>query len=153
VSDVETLRETLATLHARIDEWAAAVEGVAVESDGDSAQAMADPRLEAAQERFYEGLARFEDASLPVLGVVREQEQDAQENVEFPADDFFLHFLVGIAPSAPRERFEEAFELIHQAGHALVDQLVDAGFAVPTFAASRGEPDLTTYDEDREEDG
>jgi hypothetical protein len=152
VTDVDTLRATVTELHARVDAWAAAIEGVAAESDGDSTQAMADPRLEAAQDRFYEGLSEFEDASLPVLGLVPDDDEDDDEveTMAFSADDFFLHFLVGVAPTTPRDRLDEAFELIHQAGHAVVDQLVDAGFDVPTFAASRGEPDVTTYDDDED---
>jgi len=151
VSDVEALRAAVAALHARVDEWAAAVEGIAHESGGDSTEAMADPRLEAAQDRFYESLSHFEEASLPVLGLVPVEETEPDEPLTFSADDFFLHFLVGVTPATPRGRLDEAFELIHAAGHALVDQLLDAGFEVPTFAASRGEPDLPTYDEDEDE--
>jgi hypothetical protein len=143
VSDVEALRKATEGLHRRVDEWAAAVVGVAEESAGDSTDALSDPRLEAAQDSFYEGLADFEESTLPVLGLVREDTPvDPDTALALTADDFFLHFVVGVPEDAPSPRLDDAFEIVHRAGHDAAERLMDAGFEVPTFAASRGELDL-----------
>ncbi|MDQ1670389.1 MAG: hypothetical protein QOE40_2450 [Actinomycetota bacterium] len=147
MSDVEALREATEGLHRRVSEWAAAVIGVAEESDGDSTDALSDPRLEAAQDSFYESLADFEESTLPVLGLVpQEQPVDSDAALALTADDFFLHFVVGVPEDAPSPRLDDAFEIVHQAGHDAAERLMDAGFEVPTFAASRGELDLGGLD-------
>jgi hypothetical protein len=147
MTDKDALREAAAGLHRRVDEWAAAVIGVADESGGDSTDALSDPRLEAAQDRFYEGLSDFEESTLPVLGLVPD-ESPAGPEAMLSADDFFLHFVVGVPDEAEAGRLDEAFEIVHQAGHETAERLMDAGFEVPTFAASRGELDLGGSDDE-----
>ena len=56
----EDLSAAVAELHARLESWHAVVQGVAAESDDDPTEALADPRLEAAQDAFYDTLSRFE---------------------------------------------------------------------------------------------
>jgi hypothetical protein len=147
MSDVDALRQATAGLHRRVDEWAAAVVGVAQEAAGDSTDALSDPRLEAAQDSFYEGLADFEESTLPVLGLVRDDAPvDSDAALALTADDFFLHFVVGVPEDAPSARLDVAFEIVHQVGHDAAERLIDAGFEVPTFAASRGELDLGGLD-------
>jgi hypothetical protein len=148
VSDVDVLRAATDGLHRRVDEWAAAVVGVAEEAGGDSTEALSDPRLEAAQDGFYESLADFEESTLPVLGLAREETSVESDALALTADDFFLHFVVGVPEDAPAPRLDDAFEIVHRAGHEAAERLIDAGFEVPTFAASRGELDLGGLDEE-----
>ena len=152
-SDLDALREATAGLHRRVDEWAAAVVGVAEESGGDSTEALSDPRLEAAQDSFYETLSDFEESTLPVLGLVAEEPVvDTDAVLALTADDFFLHFVVGVPEGAPSPRLDDAFEIVHQAGHEAAERLMQAGFEVPTFAASRGELDLGGLDDEGEDE-
>jgi hypothetical protein len=138
-SDISELRAAVADLHRRIDAWHAAVEGVAAEAP-ESSDALADPRLEDAQDRFYEALSSFEEASLPVLGMepVDVPPEDTEEAVA--ADDFFLHFVVGLTGDEDPERFDEAMAIVDQCGFVVLERLEAAGFHVPRFGVSRGDP-------------
>ena len=146
----EDLRAAMDDLHARLGAWHAVVEGVAAESDDDPAEALADPRLEAAQDGFYEALSSFEAATLPVLGMIVLDDEDDGDGDSGAAleDDFFVHFVVGVPADDSPDRLGEAFDVVNSAGVQASDRLTSAGFLVKHFSASRGELEFDDVDED-----
>ena len=146
----DDLVAAVAALRARLDAWHAVVEGVAAESDDDPTEALADPRLEAAQDGFYESLAAFEAATLPVLGMIVLDDKDADpaDAERILEDDFFVHLVVGVSDDDAPDRLGDAFELVNTAGGELSDRLESAGFTVKHFSASRGELEFDDVDED-----
>jgi hypothetical protein len=156
VTSRDELRAAVEALHERIDAWHAAVVGIADEAPVGSGDALADPRLEDAENRFYEALSTFEERSLPVLGMVPVEEpaEDEEEPGDLAVDDFFLHFVIGVAPGEDGGRLGAAEEIVDQGGFAVVERLEAAGFQVPQFGSSRG--DLEAFfdiDEDDEDEG
>lgn len=146
----EDLRTVVAELHARLDSWQAVVEGVAAESDDDPTEALADPRLEAAQDAFYETLSSFEAATLPVLGmIVLDDDANADDDSgEILEDDFFVHYVVAVNEGDSPDRLGEAFVTVNNANRKVSDQLMSEGFLVRSFTASRGELEFDDIDED-----
>ena len=146
----EDLRTVVAELHARLDSWQAVVEGVAAESDDDPTEALADPRLEAAQDAFYETLSSFEAATLPVLGmiVLDDAANSDDESGEILEDDFFVHYVVAVNEGDSPDRLGEAFVTVNNANRKVSDQLMSEGFLVRSFTASRGELEFDDIDED-----
>jgi hypothetical protein len=149
VTATEDLRTVVAELHARLDSWQAVVEGVAAESDDDPTEALADPRLEAAQDAFYETLSSFEAATLPVLGmIVLDGDATGDESGEVLEDDFFVHYVVAVNEGDSPDRLGEAFVTVNNANRKVSDQLMSEGFLVRSFTASRGELEFDDIDED-----
>jgi hypothetical protein len=150
VSATEDLGTVVAELHARLDSWQAVVEGVAAESDDDPTEALADPRLEAAQDAFYEALSSFEAATLPVLGmiVLDDDTTDDDESGQILEDDFFVHYVVAVNEGDSPDRLGEAFVTVNNANLAVSDRLMSEGFLVRSFTASRGELEFDDIDED-----
>jgi hypothetical protein len=150
MSATEDLRTVVAELHARLDSWQAVVEGVAAESDDDPTEALADPRLEAAQDAFYETLSSFEAATLPVLGmIVLDDAANADDDSgEILEDDFFVHYVVAVNEGDSPDRLGEAFVTVNNANRKVSDQLMSEGFLVRSFTASRGELEFDDIDED-----
>ena len=145
----EDLRTVVAELHARLDSWQAVVEGVAAESDDDPTEALADPRLEAAQDAFYESLSSFEAATLPVLGmIVLDNDATGDDSGEVLEDDFFVHYVVAVNEGDSPDRLGEAFVTVNNANRKVSDQLMSEGFLVRSFTASRGELEFDDIDED-----
>ena len=145
----EDLRAAVTELHARLDSWQAVVEGVAAESDDDPTEALADPRLEAAQDSFYEALGTFEAATLPVLGmIVLDDDAGEDEAGEVLEDDFFVHYVVAVNEGDSPDRLGEAFVTVNNANRAISDRLMSEGFLVRSFTASRGELEFDDVDED-----
>jgi hypothetical protein len=145
----EDLRAVVAELHARLDSWQAVVEGVAAESEDDPTEALADPRLEAAQDAFYEALSSFEAATLPVLGmIVLDDAATADDAGEILEDDFFVHYVVAVNEGDSPDRLGEAFVTVNNANRKVSDQLMSEGFLVRSFTASRGELEFDDIDED-----
>ena len=146
---IEDLRSVVAELHARLDSWQAVVEGVAAESEDDPTEALADPRLEAAQDAFYETLSGFEAATLPVLGmIVLDDAATADDAGEILEDDFFVHYVVAVNEGDSPDRLGEAFVTVNNANRKVSDQLMSEGFLVRSFTASRGELEFDDIDED-----
>ena len=149
MSATEDLRTVVAELHARLDSWQAVVEGVAAESDDDPTEALADPRLEAAQDAFYETLSSFEAATLPVLGmIVLDNDATGDDSGEVLEDDFFVHYVVAVNEGDSPDRLGEAFVTVNNANRKVSDQLMSEGFLVRSFTASRGELEFDDIDED-----
>ena len=119
------LDDAVATMHARLDAWAAAVEAVGLSESPD----LDDPRLEAAEDEFDHAVAAFHSAALAVLGVdVPEDAEDADLEVE----ELALHVLVGLPEGVP-EPAQDASQIVHAAGERLVGQLTTAGYQVPAW--------------------
>ncbi len=119
------LDDAVATLHARLDAWASAVETVGVSETPD----LDDPRLEAAEDEFDAAIAAFHTAALAVLGVdVPEDDDDADLEVE----ELALHLLVGVPEGSP-DPAQDASAIVHAAGERLVGQLTTAGYQVPAW--------------------
>jgi hypothetical protein len=146
---IEDLRASVAELHARIDSWQAVVEGVAAESDDDPTEALADPRLEAAQDAFYETLRTFEAATLPVLGmIVLADGGNVDDSGDVLEDDFFVHFVVAVNEGDSPDRLGDAFSTVNNANREVSGRLMSEGFLVRSFTASRGELEFDDLDED-----
>jgi len=154
MTNAAVLSSAMRELHAAVDAWHAVVEGVAAESEDDATEALADPRLEAAQDAFYEKLAAFESATLPVLGLVALEGEATADGLELDdaVDDFSIHLVVRVPGDGPRQRLEEAMDLVAEAGTDVGARLTAAGFQVLEMATTRGEMALRGDDEDDEED-
>jgi hypothetical protein len=152
MSASEDLKTAITDLHARLDSWHAVVEGVAAEAGDDPTEALADPRLEAAQDAFYTALGEFEAATLPVLGMIVLDGEDGEAG-EVLEDDFFVHLVVGVSEDDLPERLGAALDLVSAAGAELSARLESAGFTVKHLAASRGELELDDIDDDIDGDG
>lgn len=150
MSATEDLRVAVTELHGALDAWHAAVEGVAAESGDDATEALADPRLEAAQDTFYEHLGAFETATLPVLGLIALEGGDAAEAYELDAavDDFTIHLVARVPDGGTRDRLDDAMSLVDDAGTELGARLTAAGFQVLELATTRGELEFDDADED-----
>lgn len=150
MSAVEDLRTAVAELHRRLDAWAASVEGVAAESD-DLSDAASDPRLNAAEEAFDDALSDVHSAAGVVLGLppllpVGDPDEvdltdEDDDGADLVVDEFFLHLLVGVPSDRPEEMLDQALAAVDEGALQLVERLEAAGFVVPTYSVSRGEPD------------
>ena len=124
------LAAAVATMHARLDAWAAAVEAVGASSaSSGEGPDLDDPRLEAAEDEFDHAVAAFHTAALAVLGVdVPEDDEDGDLEVE----ELALHLLVGLPEGVPEPALD-ASAIVHAAGERLVGQLTTAGYQVPAW--------------------
>jgi hypothetical protein len=142
------LSSALAELHRRLDAWASVVVGVASEAASPTS-ALADPRLESAAEAFDDALSRFHGAMGHVLGL----EPDESDEEELPssdmlADDFFVHLVIGVPEGSPERKLDAAIDLVDEVAGTLVARVEAAGYAVPEWGVSRGEPDLDGFADD-----
>jgi len=142
----DELRTAAATLKARIDDWVSAVEAVGASAD-DGAQALEDPRLDAAEEEFETAVAGFHRAAGPVLGL--DQGEDDDDEADLEVEELALHLLVGVPEGGP-DPARDAATLVHEAGERLVLQLTTAGYQVPAWQFGC-EVELLLDDEDDEE--
>jgi hypothetical protein len=122
------LRAAAAALKERIDAWVTAVETVGAAAD-DGAEALDDPRLEAAEEEFEAAVAGFHKAAGPVLGL---DEDDDDEDADLEVEELALHLLVGV-PEGAADPARDAATIVHEAGERLVGQLTSAGYQVPAW--------------------
>ena len=147
------LAATLADVHARLDAWASVVVGVSQESATPSS-ALADPRLEAAAEAFDDALSRYHVAMGRALGL----EEDASAGSagaddglpDLLADDFFVHLVIGVPEGTPERKLDGAIDLVDEMSGSLVARVEAAGFVVPEWGVSRGEPDVEDYEDEDE---
>ena len=119
------LDAAVATMHARLDAWAAAVEAVGLSAEPD----LDDPRLEAAEDEFDHAVAAFHTAALAVLGV---DVPDDDEDTDLEVEELALHVLVGLPEGVPEPALD-ASAIVHAAGERLVGQLTTAGYQVPAW--------------------
>jgi hypothetical protein len=159
------LRAAAADLHARVAELSEALHGlvdvaVGVRAEfGRDASTASDPRLQDAEQRSALVLVRLDDAfrarlgmNVDVGGMAWEDDDDVIEldpdGADRSFDDFFLHLLVGTDAGGSPEALDRALDVLDAAGHEVCRRLEEAGFAVPEWGASRGEPDLDAGDDD-----
>lgn len=138
----DDLTAAVATLHAALDRWHSVVRGVGAEAS-DTDDALADPRLEAAEAAFSDALGEFHGAAGVALGLSPDDgidliEADGDEG-EVEGDIFSLQFFVGLTEGRPATELDRVIEVIDAGGYDVVSRLETAGFVVPTFAATRGE--------------
>jgi hypothetical protein len=141
------LTSALDELHRRLDAWASVVVGVAAEAASPTS-ALADPRLESAAEAFDDALSRFHGAMGRTLGL--EPDSDSSDEEEMPssdllADDFFVHLVIGVPEGSPERKLDAAIDLVDEVAGTLVARVEAAGYAVPEWGVSRGEPDLEGF--------
>lgn len=138
----DDLATAAAALHAALDRWQSVIRGVGAEA-ADTDDALADPRLEAADTAFSDALGDFHGAAGVALGLPPDDESDLTEpdedEEEVGGDIFSLQFFVGLTEGAPATELDRVIEVIDAGGFDVVTRLETAGFVVPTFAASRGE--------------
>ena len=146
-----SLAAAVADVHARLDDWASVVVGVTEESSTPTS-ALADPRLESAADAFDAALARYHEAMASALGLEpdAEDEDEAAEDtgLDLVADDFFVHLVIGVPDGTSERRLDAALDVVDEAATSLVDRVQAAGFTVPEWGVSRGEPDLDDLEED-----
>ena len=141
------LDDAVATMHARLDAWAAAIETVGVNAPYGTAPDLDDPRLEAAEDEFDHAVAAFHTAALAVLGV---DVPDDADDADLEVEELALHLLVGLPEGVP-EPAQDASAIVHAAGERLVGQLTTAGYQVPAWQFGC-EVELLLDDEDEEDD-
>jgi len=139
------LRDAATALKARVDDWVAAVEAAGASAD-DGAEALEDPRLDAAEEEFEAAVADFHRAAGPVLGLDQADEDDESD---LEVEELALHLLVGVPEGAP-DPAREAATIVHEAGERLVGQLTSAGYQVPAWQFGC-EVELLMDDDDEDE--
>ena len=139
------LSGAVAALHASVDAWAATVLEVGASASG-GAEALEDPRLEAAEEEFEAAVAQFHDAAGPVLGLEGPEEDD---DADLEVEELALHLLVGVPEGEPVPA-RDAATVVHEAGERLVAQLSAAGYQVPAWQF--GCPVELLMDDDDEDD-
>ncbi len=140
------LRAAAAALKARVDDWVVAVEAVGGTAD-DGAEALEDPRLDAAEEEFEAAVAGFHRAAGPVLGLA---DAEDDEEVDLEVEELALHLLVGVPEGGP-DPARDAATLVHEAGERLVAQLTSAGYQVPAWQLGC-EVELLLDDEEEDEE-
>ena len=127
-TDSQGLRSAAEALHARVDAWVQAIEAVGASAPG-GAEALEDPRLEAAEEEFEAAVAQLSRAAGPVLGL---PDVDDDEDSDLEVEELALHLLVGVPEGSP-EPPRDAATIVHEAGERLVAQLSSAGYQVPAW--------------------
>ncbi len=140
------LRIAADALKARIDDWVAAVETVGATADG-GAQALEDPRLDAAEEEFEAAVVGFHRAAAPVLGLAAPEDDD---EADLEVEELALHLLVGVPEGGP-DPARDAATIVHEAGERLVGQLTSAGYQVPAWQFGC-EVELLLDDDDEDEE-
>jgi len=124
------LRSAAEALKARVDAWVSAVEQVGATAD-DGADALEDPRLDAAEDEFEEAVMEFHRACGPVLGLDPHDEDD-EDDASLEVEELALHFEVGVLEGGP-DPARDAGTLVHEAGERLAGQLMAAGYHVPRW--------------------
>ena len=142
--------------------------------DGLAGVGALDPREEAAQLDVGAALAGLHEAfassfghppllepdwSAVTLDGVGDLEDDGEGDVELAEGEVLsLQFFVGLpgrrarrpvgADDEAQDPWARAYEVVDEAGFAIVSALEEAGYVVPSFASSRGDEDDDEDDED-----
>ncbi|TWH27454.1 hypothetical protein L600_000500001270 [Isoptericola variabilis J7] len=158
-------------MHRAVDALAAALHeyvrtAVGVRSEFGAAEADEDPRILALENRIgqlnatlfdalHDGLGMHPDLTSSVWG----PEQDAHDEHEhhvpegaIVAEPFYLGFLVAAPPQPADMTLEGVIELLDEAGEEVANRLLDGGYEVVEWAASRGQAAAFGDDADDEED-
>jgi len=157
-----------APLHGAVDALARALHeyvdtAVGVRAEFGAAEADEDPRILALETRIATYNANVFDALHSTLGMhpdlttltwgedeAAEHDHDHPEGEAEEAEVFYLGFVV-TPPTRPTDSsMGTVIDLLDEAGEDTVTKLVDAGFDVVEWAASRGEPGL--FDDEDDDD-
>jgi hypothetical protein len=138
------LARAVADVHHRLDAWASVVVGVASEAASPTS-ALADPRLESAADAFDDALAQFHVAMGQVLGLEPDADDEEVPAMDLLADDFFVHLVIGVPEGTSERKLDAAIDLVDEVAGTLVARVEAAGYAVPEWGVSRGEPDLDGF--------
>ncbi len=160
-----------APMHAAVDALAAALHeyveaAVGVRAEFGAHEADEDPRILALEERVGANNARLFDALHDALGMhpdltssVWEPDPDASDDSAQDAaprvtvaEEFSLGFLVAPPAGTADVGLDDVVSLLDDAGTAVVQRLVDSGFDVVEWTASRGDAFADDEDEDGTED-
>jgi hypothetical protein len=162
-----------APMHAAVDALAAALHeyveaAVGVRAEFGAHEADEDPRILALEQRVGANNARLFDTLHDALGMhpdltssVWEPDQgepgsDAADAAprDTVAEEFFLGFVVAPPAGTADVGLEDVVSLLDDAGSAVVQRLVESGFDVVEWTASRGDAfdDLDDDDDGTEDD-
>ena len=156
-----------ADLHAAVDQLAATLHGyvdtaVGVRAEFGSTEADEDPRILALESEIGSLNARLYDllherlglhADLTGMSWGDEDEGDADLLADpLEVDTFHLGFLIGPPAGTSDLSLDSVLDLVEQGGSELAGRLVEAGFVVDGWGASRGAPFDFDEDEDDDED-
>ena len=156
-----------AALHAAVDQLAATLHGyvdtaVEVRAEFGSTEADEDPRILALESEIGSLNARLYDllherlglhADLTGMSWGDEDEGDADLLADpLEVDTFHLGFLIGPPAGTSDLSLDSVLDLVEQGGSELAGRLVEAGFVVDGWGASRGAPFDFDEDEDDEDD-
>jgi hypothetical protein len=156
-----------ADLHAAVDRLSASLHAyvetaVGVRAEFGSTEADEDPRILALESEIGGLNARLYDllherlglhADLTGMSWGDEDEGDVDGLPEqLVVDTFHLGFLIGPPAGTSDLSLDSVLDLVEQGGSALAGRLVDAGFVVDGWGASRGAPFDFDEDEDQDED-
>ncbi len=161
--DPEPMHRAVDALAAALHEYVGTAVGVRAEFG--AAEADEDPRILALENRIgqlnatlfdtlHDGLGMHPDLTSSVWGP--EQEQDRHEH-EVPegaviAEPFYLGFLVA-APQQPADMtLDGVIERLDEAGEEVAKRLLDGGYEVVEWAASRGQAAAFGDDADDDEE-
>lgn len=153
-----------ADLHAVVDQLAAALHGyvdtaVGVRAEFGSTEADEDPRILALESEIGGLNASLYDLLHDRLGLHADltgmswgdEDEDADALAEpLEVDTFHLGFLIGPPVGTSDLSLDSVLDLVEQGGSDLAGRLVEAGFVVDGWGASRGAP--FDFDEDDDED-
>jgi hypothetical protein len=140
---LDDVQERFEVAQQRLSAWRDAVLGLVSEYDGDPADGRAaqDPRLEAAEDAFSEAKWDFHSAAMRALGL-EIPDDDGAEDETVLADDFYVHLVVGVPEDATEPLLDDVVEIVDNAAQLVVQRLFGAGYAVPEWGVSRGDPDM-----------
>jgi hypothetical protein len=158
-------------MHRAVDALAAALHdyvgtAVGVRAEFGAAEADEDPRILALENRIgqlnatlfdvlHDGLGMHPDLTSSVWGPEPDAHDEHQHDLPegaVVAEPFYLGFLV-TAPQQPADMtLDGVIELLDEAGEEVAERLVDAGYEVVEWAASRGEAAAFGGDDEHDEE-
>jgi hypothetical protein len=155
-----------ASMHATVDELAAALHeyvgtAAGVRAEFGSSEADEDPRVLALEAkvsglnaRLYDLLHDSLGMHSELTGMVWEDAEDApaEPGEDEDTDEFHLGFVVSLPAGPTDQTIDAVLGIVDDGGAQIVEKLLDQGFAVEGWGASRGAPVGFDDDED-DEDG
>ncbi|HEY0186482.1 MAG TPA: hypothetical protein VGC67_03250 [Cellulomonas sp.] len=151
-------------MHGCVDELAAALHeyvdtAAGVRAEFGSAEADEDPRVLALESRVSGLNARLYDLlhdhlgmHSELTGMVWEDDDEPEPSTEDEdTDEFHLGFVVSLPAGPTDQTIDAVLGIVDNGGAEIVERLLDQGFAVEGWGASRGA--AMSFDEDDDEDG
>lgn len=162
--DADPMHRAVDALAAALHEYVDAAVGVRAEFGAHEADE--DPRILALEHRvgtlngtlfdtLHDALGMHPDLTTSVWEPDEDEEHDDAEDLPegtVPAEAFYLGFVVADSPAGASMTLEGVIELLDEAGELAAARLVDGGYHVMEWAASRGLPPAFGDDPDEEDD-